>query len=148
MALGPLEYLVIGFSGDRFTGDIMSELRAVREKGLIRLVDLVFIRKEANGDTRVMELSDLSEEEARPYEFLAGDLRGLLTGEDVEHLAREIPNGRAAAVVLFEHTWAIGLKEAVRRAGGVALAGGLVAPAVLQALEKELQIEEGRVPSR
>ncbi len=138
MTLGPLEYLVVGFEGDHFPGQILPELRAVCEKGIIRLDDLLFIKKDASGNTTVLEVSDLSEKEAAQYVPLVGDILGLLTPEDVEQVASQIPNNSSAAIALIEHTWAIGLKEAMRNAGGVPLAGGLVAPAVVQMLEAEL----------
>jgi hypothetical protein len=138
MTLGPLEYLVVGFEGNHFTGQILPELRAAREKGIIRLVDLLFVKKDKSGNITAMEVSDLSDEEAAQYAPLAGDVLGLLTQEDIEQVASNIPNNSSAAIALIEHTWAIGLKEAVRNAGGIVLAGGLVAPAVLQMLEAEL----------
>ena len=139
MTLGPLEYLVVGFEGNRFTGQILPELRAARDKGIIRVVDLLFLKKDAHGDVAVMEMSDLSGEEAEHLTPLAGDLMSLLTAEDIELLARDIPNNCSAAILLFEHTWAIGLKEAIRNASGVAVAGGLVAPDVLREMEEELE---------
>ena len=139
MTLGPLEFVVVGFEGNRFTGQILPELRAVREKGIIRVVDLFLIKKDEDGNIATMELSDLSGEEAEQFAFLSGDILSLLAPEDIEQAARDIPNNSSAALLLFEHTWAIGLKEAIRNAGGVALAGGLVAPDVLQTLEAELE---------
>ncbi len=139
MTLGPLEFVVVGFEGNRFTGQILPELRAAREKGIIRVVDLFLIKKDEDGNIATMELSDLSGEEAEQFAFLTGDILSLLAPEDIEQVARDIPNNSSAALLLFEHTWAIGLKEAIRNAGGVALAGGLVAPDVLQTLEAELE---------
>lgn len=139
MTLGPLEFVVVGFEGNRFTGQILPELRAAREKGIIRVVDLFLIKKDEDGNIATMELSDLSGEEAEQFAFLTGDILSLLAPEDIEQTARNIPNNSSAALLLFEHTWAIGLKEAIRNAGGVALAGGLVAPDVLQTLEAELE---------
>ena len=139
MTLGPLEYLVVGFEGNRFTGQIMPELRAVREKGIIRVVDLFFLKKDENGNVTTMELSDLSGEEAQQYAHLGSDILSLLAPEDIEQAAQSVPNNSSAALLLFEHTWAIGLKEAIRNAGGVALAGGMVAPDMLQMLEEELK---------
>src|SRR5437763_16968957 len=78
MTLGPLEYLVVGFEGNRFTGQILSELRAAREKGIIRVVDLFVLKKDENGNVTSMELSDLSGEEAEQFGSLAGDIVGLL----------------------------------------------------------------------
>jgi len=139
MTLGPLEYLVVGFEGNRFTGQILAELRAAREKGIIRVVDLFVIKKDDQGNVTALELSDLSGEEATELGPLAGDLMGLLAPEDTEQVAANLPNNSTAGLLLFEHTWAIGLKEAIKNAGGVAVAGGFVAPDVLQELEKDLE---------
>ena len=139
MTLGPLEYLVVGFEGNRFTGQILSELRAAKEKGIIRVIDLFVIKKDEQGNVTALALSDLSAEEATELGPLAGDLMGLFAQEDIDQVAADLPNKSAAGLLLFEHTWAIGLKEAIKHAGGVAVAGGLVAPDVLQALEADLE---------
>ncbi len=138
MALGPLEYLVVGFEGNRFSGKILPELRDARDKGIIRVVDLIVFKKDEDGNITTMELSDLSEEEAEQFAPLAGDILGLLTPEDIEQVASDIPNNCSAGVLVFEHTWAIGLKEAIKNSGGIPVAGGLVAPDVLKELEEEL----------
>ena len=139
MTLDSLEYLVVGFEGNRFTGQILSELRAAKEKGIIRVIDLFVIKKDEQGNVTALALSDLSTEEAMELGPLAGDLIGLFAQEDIDQVAAGIPNNSAAGLLLFEHTWAIGLKEAIKHAGGVAVAGGLVAPDVLQALEADLE---------
>lgn len=139
MTMGPLEYLVVGFEGNRFTGRIMSELRAAREKGIIRVVDLFLLKKDEDGNTAVMELSDLNKEDAEQFTHLAGLRDHLLTPEDIEQAAQDIPNNCSAAILLFEHAWAIGLKDAIKDAGGIFVAGGLIAPDVLKELEEELE---------
>src|SRR6266853_1362802 len=139
LTLGPLEYLVVGFEGNRFTGQILAELRAAREKGIIRVVDLFVMKKDEQGNVTALELSDLSGEEAAELGPLAGDLMGLFAPEDIEQVAAGIPNNSAAGLLLFEHTWAIGLKEAIKNAGGIAVTGGFVAPDVLQELEQDLE---------
>ena len=136
--MGPLEYLVVGFEGNRFTGQILRELRAARDKGIIRVVDLLFLTKDASGNLAAMELSDLSGEEAEQLGPIAGDLLQVLEPDDVEAAASNIPTNSSAGLLLFEHTWAVGLKEAIMNAGGIPLAGGLVAPVVVQMLEAEL----------
>ncbi len=139
MALGPLEYLVVGFEGDRFTGQILAELRAAREKGIIRIVDLVVLKKDDQGNVLALELSDLDKEEAAQLGPLAGDLLGLFAQEDIEQAAASIPNKSAAGLLLIEQTWAIGLRDAIKNAGGIPVAGGLVSPETLQELEEELE---------
>jgi hypothetical protein len=140
MTLGPLEYLVVKFEGNRFTGRIMSELRTAQDKGIIRVVDLFFIKKDEDGKATTVELSDLRKEDAGQFAHLVGDLLNLLTPEDVELAAQAIPNNCSAALLLFEHTWAIGLKDAIKDAGGMAVTGGLVSPDVLKELEEELEL--------
>ena len=148
MTLGPLEYLVVGFEGNRFSGQILPELRVARDKGIIRVVDLVVFKKDEDGDITTMELSYLSEGETEQLAPLAGDILGLLTPEDIEQVASDIPNKCSAGVLVFEHTWAIGLKEAIKNSGGVPVAGGFVAPDVLQELEEELDAAKRKADQR
>jgi hypothetical protein len=144
MTLGPLEYVVIAFEGNRFTGQILSELRAAKEKGIIRVIDALLIRKDANGDIAALELSDLRGEEAEAFGPIAGELLEVFEPDDVEAAASDLPNNSSAGLLLIEQTWAIPLKEAILNAGGVAVAGGLVAPAVVQALEAELAAQAAK----
>jgi hypothetical protein len=139
MVLGPLEYLVVGFENYRFTGQILAELRAAQEKGIIRVVDLCVIAKDEQGTVTARELSELGGEEATELSSLATNVMSLLSDEDIQQVAADIPNKSAAGLLLFEHTWAIGLKEAIKNAGAVAITGGLVAPDMLQELEKDLE---------
>jgi len=138
MDIGSLEYVVIGFEDDHFTDEILPELNAIQEKGLIRVVDLLFVMKDTDGTVTVREVSELGDEELAAYDGIAGDLMGLFTAEDVERLAEEIPPATSAVVVLLEHTWAVGLTEAVRRAGGMLFTGGLVTPDALAQVRAEL----------
>ena len=102
------------------------------------MVDLLLLTKDESGNLAAMELSDLSGEEAEQLGPIAGDLLQVLEPDDVEAAASTIPNNSSAGPLLFEHTWAVGLKEAIMNAGGIPLAGGLVAPVVVQMLEAEL----------
>jgi uncharacterized protein DUF6325 len=145
MVLGPLEYLVVGFEKYRFTGQILAELRVAQEQGIIRVVDLCVIQKDKQGNVTERELSELSGEEAKELSPLAGNLMGLLADEDIQQLAEDIPNDSAAGLLLFEHTWAIGLKEAIKNAGAVAVTGGFVSPEALAELEQDLEAEKQNV---
>jgi Family of unknown function (DUF6325) len=141
MTLGPLEYVMVAFEGNRFSGRILSELRAAQEKGIIRVIDLLVIKKDEQGNVTTLELSDLSEEEARPFGFLTGNLLSIFEPDDVEVTASQMPNNSAAGLLLIEDTWAIPLKEAILSAGAVARAGGLVAPEVVRMIEAEIEAE-------
>jgi hypothetical protein len=141
MTLGPLEYIMVAFAGNRFSGQILSELRAAQEKGIIRVIDLLVIKKDEQGNVTAQELSDLDEEEARPFGFLAGKLLNIFEPDDVEATASQMPNNSAAGLLLIEDTWAIPLKEALLNAGAVARTGGMVAPEVVQSIEAEIAAE-------
>ena len=138
MTLGPLEYLLVAFEGNKFSGEVLAALHDAQEKGTIRVIDLIVIKKDEQGNLSAFELSELSEEEARPFGFLAGHLMSIFEPEDVELTAAEMPNNSAAALLLIEDTWAIPLKEAIIRAGAVARTGGLVAYEVQKAIEAEI----------
>jgi uncharacterized membrane protein len=138
MEIGPLEYVVLGFEDHQFASEVLPELNAIQESGLIRAVDLVFVGKETDGTVAVQEVSELSKEELAAYEGLAEDLAGLLTAEDIERLAGQIPPGTSAVIALFEHTWTLKLAEAVRRAGGVLFTGGMVTQDALEKVSAEL----------
>src|SRR5450755_927769 len=142
MTIGPLEYVVIGLDDRQFASEVIPVLNAIREKGAIRVVDLLFLSKVADGAVTKREISELGEEELQPFNGIAEDLLGLFTAQDVEKLAEEMPPNTAAVVVLLEHTWVIGLTEAVRKAGGVLFTGGLVAPDTLAQVSAELAKEE------
>jgi hypothetical protein len=81
MVLGPLEYLVVGFENYRFTGQILAELRAAQEQGIIRVLDLCVIAKDELGNVTERELSELSGEEASALRPLARNVMALLAEE-------------------------------------------------------------------
>ena len=144
MDIGPLEYVVIGYEDDHFTSEILPALNTIQESDLIRVVDLVFVSKAADGTVTVREVSEFGDEERQPYDGLMDDLAGWFTKEDVEHLAGAIPPGMSAVIVLLEHPWTLGLADAVRKAGGVLFTGGIVSPEALQQLSAELAAAEAK----
>ena len=139
MNIGPLEFVVIGCKGHLFTKEIVPELNFIQEKGLIRVVDLFFARKDANGTVTVLEVHDLNDEELSAFDPLKEDLMGLFTPEDVAVLTGAIPPDTSAVIVLLEHTWVARLAEGLSRANGVLLAGGMVPQDATERLEAELQ---------
>ncbi len=138
MALGPLDFVELAFPGNQFKGEILPELNAIRASGVVRLVDLIFIQKDEQGHVTTTEVSDLKGEEAQRYSHLIGDLSGLLTEEDIEIAANELSPNSSAAFILFEHTWAIGLRDAIRRAGGWVVTQGRVDPQAVEMVDNEL----------
>ena len=139
MAIGPLEFVVIGYKGDRFTSEIVPELNSIQEKGLIRVVDLILARKDTDGTVKALEVHDLNDEELAVFNPIKEDLMRLLTPQDIALLTEAIPPGTSAAIVLLEHAWIVRLTEGLNRADAVLLAGGMVPQAAMEQLEAELK---------
>jgi hypothetical protein len=140
---GPLEYVVIQFTENRFTGDILPVLMDIEAEGCVGLVDLVFITKNESGDLTLLELGELDAGLAAAYEPLVSEDHGLLTAEDVAMAAVELPANGSAAVLLLEHHWAVDLQLAVRLSGGQVLDSGYIHPETqAEVIAAELELEE------
>jgi len=118
MTLGPLEFVQIEFKGNKFKGEIVPALREVVEKGIIRVIDLVFIRKDAEGAVTILELDDLDQANSVLFHQITGDITGLLSEQDVTKVAGTLENNSSAMLMLFEHSWADRIREAVMGAEG------------------------------
>ena len=145
MTLGPLEYTVIGFDGNNFSGQIADEISRVVESGTISLVDVVFIMKDGDGDVAIVELDNTEDPRFAGFAPLIENLGGLLTSEDVELLAEGLPNDTAALVLLFEHRWAVRNKEAMGAAGGFLISRETISPEILETVNAAL--ESGEIPA-
>jgi uncharacterized membrane protein len=118
MSIGPVEILVIGFPGNQFTGEIAPALAELVESGMIRVIDLVFVTKSANGDIVGVELSELDDSTSSAFHPHVEEPNGLLADEDIEDLGAELEPDSSAAILLFEHTWATKFRDAVAGSGG------------------------------
>jgi hypothetical protein len=139
MTLGPLEYTIIGFEGNRFNGDIAREIAKVVDAGVVRLVDVVFITKDVDGSAAVVELDGKDDPRFAGFTPMLEGLSGLLTPDDLEQLAAGLPVNTSALVLLFEHHWAVEIKEAIQDAGGFLIARETVAPEALEMLNAEVE---------
>lgn len=138
MTLGPLEYLVVGFTGTNFDGSIAREIEKVVANGTIRLVDVVFVGKDAEGNSVILELDNKEDPRFAAFAELLGDRMALLTPEDLEQVAEDLPADTAGMVMLFEHRWAEGIKDAMAAAGGFLINRAVVPPEVLEEVQAEL----------
>ena len=116
--LGPVELIAIEFKGNRFNGEILPALREVVNQGLIRIIDLVFIRKEDNGAVQIKELKDLDLGLARNLDPMVSDVMGLVSEDDIQKLASEMGNNTSTGIMVIEHLWSKKFQEAVLRANG------------------------------
>jgi hypothetical protein len=138
--LGPIDYVVVEFPSDRanFSGEAAKELTSLVDRGLIRVMDLLFIRKHADGASEGLEVRDFDDELVGPLREMAHDIGGLLAEEDVAHFAAALEPDTIAAVLVWENAWAGPFAAAVRRAGGqLAASGRISVQAILAALEAD-----------
>ena len=143
MRLGPLEYTVIGFDRPTFDGSIADEIGKVVEKRIIRIVDIVFVEKDAAGDVQIVEIDNVRDPRFAKFAPLLKDNMGFLPPEDVLALAEGLPADSAALILLFEHRWAEHLKVAIANAGGFLVARETISPEALETLNAEVEaIEE------
>ena len=138
MTLGPLECTVIGFEGNKFTGRVADEVARVVESGTISLVDVVFVTKDAGGDVAILELDNKDDPRFAGFAPMLKGLTGLLTEDDIETIAVKLPENTSALVLLFEHKWAVHIKEAMEAAGGFLVSRDTISPEVLEELNAEL----------
>jgi hypothetical protein len=146
--LGPLEYIVIGFAGNKFDGSIAREIERVVENGTIRLIDVVFVGKDSDGNAVILELDDRDDPRFASFAALLADRMGLLTPEDLEHVASELPADTSGMVMLFEHRWTEHIKEAMAAAGGFLVGRAVIPPEVLEGLSAELEGHMAAVGAR
>lgn len=141
MTLGPLEYIVIGFEGNKFDGSIAREIGRVVDKDVIRLVDVVFVTKDAEGNAAVLELDNKDDPRFAGFAPLLGNSMALFTPEDTVELAASLPANTSGLAILFEHRWAEDIKDAMRAAGGFLVSRSVVPPEILEAVSAELEAE-------
>ena len=159
MAIGPVQLLVIGFQAPEFHGEIIAELEKLRESDTVRVIDALAVHKDADGEIAVAHLSNLTKDEAIELGSKVGALIGLgiegeegfeegaiagaeaaadgihaFSDEEAWDILEDIPNDSAAALVLLEHHWAVGLRDAIARAGGFRVSDGWISPLDLVAI--------------
>jgi hypothetical protein len=142
--LGPVDYLVVEFPADRanFSGEMATELRSLVDRELIRVLDLVIVRKDPDGSVEAAELADVDESNVGELAALETDLAMLLAEEDVEEIGTVLEPGSIAAVLVYENRWAGPFASSIRRSGGQLVANGRVpTQALLAAIESDVQTE-------
>jgi Family of unknown function (DUF6325) len=140
MPMGPVEVLVVAFPENQFKGEILPELQRLVEAKTISIIDGVLAVKDSVGDCLFVEFSELdASHEARAFAGLLDSVLGLISDEDVMELTDSLEPNSSAAILVFEHTWAVPLRDAIVGAGGVLAADfrvpGPVVDEVLAAVE-------------
>jgi hypothetical protein len=127
--LGPIDYLVVGFKGNNFDGSILEELSKAAASGAIRVVDLLFIIKYADGTVDIAEIEDQDEELRESIKQIGydGDLE-LISMDDAEKIAEDMDNDTSAGLLIIEQLWAKGLKKALLEKDAILIDEGRIHP--------------------
>jgi hypothetical protein len=140
--LGPVDYLIVEFpaGAQNFTGEGAAELVKLHDAGIIRIMDILILVKEADGSVDAMELSDVAE--LGEFAQIEAQLVKTLASEDVAHLAVAMNPGSVAGVLVYENLWAAPFGSAMRRAGGQLIANGRIPiQALIAAVEADMALE-------
>src|SRR5690349_17040521 len=124
--MGPIDYLIVEFPGNRMTGEGIPLLLDLVNRGIIHILDLAFIRKESDGSISAMRIEDLDAEGAEEFMVFQGASSGLLGNDDMREAANAIEPGNSAGIIVYENTWAAPLATAWRRGGAQLVAGGRI----------------------
>jgi hypothetical protein len=144
--LGPVDYLVVEFPADKanFSGEMAQELSALIDRDVVRVLDLLFLKKNLDGSVEGFESHEFDDNEVGQLRALETELALLLAEEDVESIGAAMEPGSIAAVLVWENTWAAPFGSAVRRSGGQLVAGGRIPiQALAAALEADEPAQEG-----
>jgi hypothetical protein len=134
--MGPIDYLIVEFPGNRMTGEGVPLMLDLVAKGTIRILDLAFIMKSADGTISALKIADMDVEGAKEFAVFEGASSGLLGQEELQEAAAAIEPGNSAGIVVYENTWAAPLAMAWRRGGGQVVASGRIGvQAILAALD-------------
>jgi hypothetical protein len=141
--LGPIDWIVIEFPGSKFNGQIAPALADLVDRDLIRVLDLVILRKDDDGSLEAFEISDLDNDELGALRTYEGELAMLLSEDDVAAVAAALEPGSTAGVLVWENSWAAPFGAAVRKSGGQLVASGRIpTQAILAALEEDDQDDD------
>jgi hypothetical protein len=127
MTLGPIDFVAIKFPGNKFSGEIIPALRELVANGTVRILDIIFVKKDAQGIVEAFELAALGPVEAKLFDHIEREIHPVISDTDLQAAAAALENNSSAGLILWENTWAVRFKGAVLKADGELLAYGRLA---------------------
>jgi hypothetical protein len=137
MSIGPVEYIAIAFPGNNFSGEIIPAIKELQDSGTIRVLDLVIISKDAEGNVSAVELSEASPETRATFAALGVENQNLLGEEDFEDIGGALDLNSTAALMIWENVWAERFAKSLRNADGILVANGRIPAALVEELMAE-----------
>jgi hypothetical protein len=135
-----MEYVIIGFDDNDFTGEIATELAKVIESGLVRLIDIVLVSTGTDGSVVLLEVDEYDGLEM--FAALEGEVGGVIGPDDIAHAVASVQGGQSVALLVWENLWAAPLAEAITNSGGFLIEGARI-PEELAAQARDLLAEAG-----
>ena len=133
---GPIDYLVVEFPGNRMTGEGFPLLIDLVDRGIIRILDLVFVTRDTDGSVAAMEIADFDGDGQLDLAVFQGASSGLIGPDDIDEAASVIAPGSSAGILVYENLWAAPFARALRRGGAQLVASGRIpVQAILAALD-------------
>ena len=138
--MGPVDYLVVKFPGNKFSGEIAPELAKLERNGIIRIIDLAFVLKDTKGNVVITEAKDVGGKTGDAFSAFAKAVSDAewFSIDDLEAIAKGLPDNNSAAILLFENTWAIHFKEALLNSGAELVDQGRIPSEVIRSVEQKL----------
>jgi uncharacterized membrane protein len=134
--MGPVDYILVEWTGRQPTGEALPHLVDLVDRGLIRILDIAFVTKDEDGEVAGVEVSELGRQ-VEEVTIFAGASSGLISDDDVFEAAQALENGTSAALLVYENVWAAPFAAAVRRSGGQLVASGRIpVQAIIAALDE------------
>ena len=141
MTYGPIEFVVLKFPGNQFSGEIAPALQNLVDSGTVRIIDLLFVIKDEDGNVGVLEVDGLGDAMAAIFEPIAQTEDELLSQADGERFGELLEPNSSAALLLFENTWAANFVQAVLNANGEVLLNERIPRDVINAVLEEAAVE-------
>ena len=141
--IGPVDYAIIAFPGNKFRGEIAPAIGDLVDDGTIRIIDIAFVAKDSDGNTVAMELLDLDPDVQEGLAKLDIEVSGLFSDEDLIGAAAELEPNSSAALLIWENVWARKVAQAMRDAGGVLVAFERIPHDIVQEA-RELALEAAK----
>ena len=134
----PVEYALVVFPGNQFSGEIVPALLDLAERDIIRFVDIVFVQKDEDGSIRTLELNDLDEDSYRLFVPLSKQIESLFTEDDLTWAAGQMPENSSAALFLWENLWMGNIRNAVINSGGILAQRGQIPDDVIEQFKNRI----------
>lgn len=140
MTIGPVDFIAIEFKSSSFSPEIVASFLELVEQKLVRIIDLVIVVKDKDGQVDAVELDQLDDTTLHVFGPLDEVCHGMATMQDVEMIGEMLENDSRAAILLFENLWAVKIKEAIMREGGQLLMQERIQPEVVQEALEEIAV--------